>query len=107
MTRRSTCIIVDDIEEGLDFDRSCRLIDLLREKAHASRIQLILSTNDRFVMNRVPLEEWSVLVRERNHVRVLNHGNSKELFEEFKFTGLSNFSFLEMDFASGPPAEEK
>jgi hypothetical protein len=106
MAGKSTCILVDDIGEGLDFDRSCRLIDLLREKAKTSNTQLVLSTNDRFVMNRVPLEEWSVLQRQGNHVRVLNYSNSKDLFEEFKFTGLSNFSFLEMDFASGPLAEE-
>ena len=30
---------------------------------------------------------------------------TRELFEEFRFTGLSNFSFLEMDFANAPPAE--
>jgi energy-coupling factor transporter ATP-binding protein EcfA2 len=106
MAGRSTCILVDDIGEGLDFDRSCRLIDLLREKAKTSSIQLVLSTNDRFVMNRVPLEEWSVLQRQGNHVRVLNYSNSKNLFEDFKFTGLSNFSFLEMDFISGLPDEE-
>ncbi|MGC1378182.1 MAG: AAA family ATPase [Anaerolineales bacterium] len=106
MTGKSTCIIVDDIGEGLDFDRSCRLIDILREKAKTSNTQLILSTNDRFVMNRVPLEEWSLLQRKENHVRVLNYRNSKDLFEEFKFTGLSNFTFLEMDFASGPQEEE-
>jgi len=106
MSGKSTCILIDDIGEGLDFDRSCRLIDLLREKAKTSNTQIVLSTNDRFVMNRVPLEEWSVIQRQGNHVRVLNYGNSRELFEEFKFTGLSNFSFLEMDFASGPPAEE-
>ena len=106
MTGKSTCILIDDIGEGLDFDRSCRLISLLRDKAKTSGIQLILSTNDRFVMNSVPLEEWSVLQRQGNHVQVLNHENSRELFEEFKFTGLSNFSFLEMDFASGPPTEE-
>lgn len=106
MTKKPTCILIDDIGEGLDFDRSCLLIDLLREKAKASGVQLILSTNDRFVMNRVPLEEWSVLQRRGSTVRVLNYDNSRELFEEFKFTGLSNFSFLEMDFASGSPAEE-
>jgi hypothetical protein len=106
MAGKSSCILIDDIGEGLDFDRSCRLIDLMREKARTSDIQLILSTNDRFVMNRVPLEEWSVLQRNGNHVRVLNYINSRELFEEFKFTGLSNFSFLEMDFASGLPSEE-
>ena len=106
MAKKSTCLLIDDIGEGLDFDRSCRLIDLLRNKAKASNIQLVLSTNDRFVMNRVPLEEWSVLQRRGTRVKVLNYENSRELFEEFKFTGLSNFSFLEMGFANGTPAEE-
>lgn len=106
MAKKSTCILIDDIGEGLDFDRSCRLIDLLRKKAKESNVQLILSTNDRFVMNRVPLEEWSVMQRQGNHVRVRNYENSRELFEEFKFTGLSNFSFLEMDFVSGRPTDE-
>lgn len=106
MAKKSTCLLIDDIGEGLDFDRSCRLIDLLRNKAKTSNIQLVLSTNDRFVMNRVPLEEWSVLQRRGAHVKVLNYENSRDLFEEFKFTGLSNFSFLEMGFANGAPAEE-
>ena len=56
-----------------------------------------MATNDRFVMNQVPLEEWSVLLRSRTHVNVKNYNNSRDLFEEFKFTGLSNFSFLELD----------
>jgi energy-coupling factor transporter ATP-binding protein EcfA2 len=103
MARKAGCILVDDIGEGLDFGRSCQLIDLLREKAGRSMVQLVVSTNDKFVMNRVPLEEWSVLQRRGGEVRVLNVANSRELFEEFKFTGLSNFSFLEMDFASGAP----
>jgi len=106
MTKQPTCILIDDIGEGLDFARSCLLIDLLREKAKTSGVQLVLSTNDRFVMNRIPLEEWSVLQRCGSTVRVLNYENSRDLFEEFKFTGLSNFSFLEMDFASGSPVEE-
>jgi len=103
MAKKSKCILIDDVGEGLDFDRSCRLIDLLRKKSKESNIQLILATNDRFVMNRVPLEEWSVIQRRGNHVKVRNYENSRDLFEEFKFTGLSNFSFLEMDFVSGRP----
>src|SRR5262249_48639494 len=91
MAKKSSCLLIDDIGEGLDFDRSCRMIDLLREKAETSSVQLILSTNDRFVMNRVPLEEWSYLQRAGSNVRVRNYYNSKEIFEEFKFTGLSNF----------------
>ncbi len=105
-TGRAACILIDDIGEGLDFDRSCRLIEVLRERAKATGTQLIMSTNDRFVMNNVPLEEWSVLQRRGCHVRALNVENSRELFEDFKFTGLSNFSFLEMDFANEPHEEE-
>lgn len=97
LANAASCILIDDIGEGLDFDRSCQLIDLIREKSTASAIQLILTTNDRFVMNRVPLEEWSVIQRRGNHVKFKNHHNSREIFEEFKFTGLSNFSFLELD----------
>lgn len=100
LAHSANCILIDDIGEGLDFDRSTRLIDLLREKASTSLFQLIMTTNDRFVMNNVPLEEWSVLQRHGCHVQVLNFENSRPLFEEFKFTGLSNFSFLEMDFAN-------
>ncbi len=104
--KKSDCILIDDIGEGLDFDRSCCLINVLREKAIKSRMQLILSTNDRFVMNQVPLEEWSVLQRDGSHVKVRNYENSREIFEEFKFTGLSNFSFLEMDFINEATNEE-
>ncbi len=57
-----------------------------------------MSTNDRFVMNHVPLTEWSVLRRSGNRVVVHNHENSPEAFERFEFTGLSNFDFFATDF---------
>ena len=106
LKKSATCLLIDDVGEGLDFDRSCRLIDLLRSKADLSDVQLVLSTNDRFVMNQVPLEEWTVLQRIGNHVHVKNYENSREVFEEFKFTGLSNFSFLEMDIIGQSAPEE-
>ena len=100
-----SCILVDDIGEGLDFDRSCRLISLLRRKAEESQMQIIISTNDRFVMNEVPLEEWSIVQRKGNHVSFKNIENSREIFENFKFTGLNNFSFLELDVINEPLGE--
>ncbi|WLG48621.1 AAA family ATPase [Pseudomonas sp. FP1742] len=98
LKKTSTCVIIDDIGEGLDFERSCKLISLLRQKAQDSNIQIIMSTNDRFVMNEVPLSEWTVLHRIGSEVHVSNYHNSKEKFDEFRFTGLSNFSFFEMDY---------
>ncbi|WP_165366985.1 MULTISPECIES: AAA family ATPase [unclassified Pseudomonas] len=94
----STCVVVDDIGEGLDFERSCQVINVLREKSEISGLQLIMSSNDRFVMNEVPLEEWTVLQRTGSCVRARNYENSAEQFDEFRFTGLSNFSFFEMDY---------
>nr|WP_283245281.1 AAA family ATPase [Pseudomonas sp. PCH44] len=101
----STCVVVDDIGEGLDFERSCQVISVLREKSERSGLQLIMSSNDRFVMNEVPLEEWTVLQRTGSRVRARNYANSAEQFDEFRFTGLSNFSFFEMDYLNESRAE--
>jgi len=45
-----SCILIDDIGEGLDYERASALIKLLIDKAKETGIQLIMSTNDRFVM---------------------------------------------------------
>lgn len=96
-TEPPSCVIVDDIGEGLDFERSSALISVLMEKAKRSSIQLIMATNDRFVMNRVDLQYWCVTERLPNGCRIHNYRNSREAFEQFELTGLSNFDF----FASG------
>ena len=93
----ASSVLIDDIGEGLDFDRSLRLIELLRSKAEKYNFQLVMTTNDKFVMNHVPLDEWTVLHRSASVVHVRNKQNSKVAFDEFKFTGLSNFSFFEMN----------
>ncbi len=95
---KPSCILIDDIGEGLDFERSSALIELLVEKAQSAKVQLVMTTNDRFVMNNVPLEMWSLLQREGGDSRVYNYENSKEKFDDFKFTGLNNFDFLAADF---------
>ena len=64
--------------------------------------EFILATNDRYVMNVVPLESWTVLVDDTNRTKVFNYFNSKQKFDDFKFTGLSNFDFFSMDFARHP-----
>jgi energy-coupling factor transporter ATP-binding protein EcfA2 len=102
MASRSNTILIDDIGEGLDFERSCDLIELLMEKVEVSKTQLTMSTNDRFVMNYVPLEAWSVLQREGQKCRILNYRNSKEIFDDFQYTGLSNFDFFAKEFYRQP-----
>jgi len=98
MTRKPGCILIDDIGEGLDFERSCSLIKLLMSKAQRAQVQLIMSTNDRFVMNTVPLEAWTVLRRTGPKIKIYNYTNSKERFDQFKFTGMNNFDFFASNF---------
>jgi energy-coupling factor transporter ATP-binding protein EcfA2 len=88
------CILVDDIGEGLDYERSAALVKLLIEKTVGTPTQLIMATNDRFVMNNVPLDYWSIIQREGNVSRVLNRRNSSRLFNQFELTGLNNFDFF-------------
>ena len=97
LTDMPSCVIVDDIGEGLDFERSSALIKILVEKAERTSVQLIMTTNDRFVMNSVDLRYWCVMERLPNGCKIHNYRNSKEAFDEFELTGLSNFDF----FASG------
>lgn len=98
LSNAPTLILVDDIGEGLDFERSCRLVKLLIEKAKRSGVQLLMSTNDRFVMNAVPLEHWCVIQRTGGICKFYNYRNSRQKFEDFKFTGMNNFDFFATDF---------
>nr|VFJ87616.1 MAG: AAA domain-containing protein, putative AbiEii toxin, Type IV TA system [Candidatus Kentron sp. LFY]VFJ93544.1 MAG: AAA domain-containing protein, putative AbiEii toxin, Type IV TA system [Candidatus Kentron sp. LFY] len=93
-----SCILIDDIGEGLDFERSVNLIDVLIKKAKNSAVQLIMASNDSFVINHVPLEVCAFVDRQDNHVEIRNYANSREIFDRFQFTGLNNFDFLAFDY---------
>jgi hypothetical protein len=98
LSKSVQCILIDDIGEGLDFERSTALIKLIIQRTAGSKIQLIMSTNDRFVMNSVPLKYWSIINRKGSHVSFHNSRNSRQKFEEFRFTGLNNFDLFSSNF---------
>jgi len=94
MTGEASCILVDDIGEGLDYERSTALVKLLIERTKDTSVQLVMATNDRFVMNNVSLEYWLVTQRIGGKSRIYNYRNSQKIFEEFALTGLNNFDFF-------------
>lgn len=105
-----SCILIDDIGEGLDYERSTSLIKLLINKITANdtkskpvSLQLIMTSNDRFIMNGVPLEYWSVIDRIPGEAKIYNIHNSEEIFKEFEFTGLNKFDFFASGFYKGQP----
>lgn len=94
----ASCILIDDIGEGLDYERSKGLIDLIIGKVKDSPVQVIMTTNDQFVMDKIPLEYWSVIQRIRNKSVFYNYTNAKQTFDDFLFTGLNNFDFYATEF---------
>jgi AAA15 family ATPase/GTPase len=98
LAKKPSCILIDDIGEGLDFERASAMIELLISKTQTGLVQLVMTTNDRFIMNGVPLEYWSVIERKSGLAKLHNIHNSKQIFEDFKFTGLNNFDFFATQF---------
>lgn len=98
LSNLSVCVLIDDLGEGLDFDRSRRLIALLEKKIENTNMQIFITSNDRYVMNKIPLRLWSVIERYPKKSVFYNYCNSKTIFDDFQFTGLNNFDFLATDF---------
>ncbi len=96
--KKPATIIIDDLCEGLDFERANKLGKLIFEKCMTSEIQLIATSNDSFLMEVVDLKYWNVLIRDGKQVEGLNIVSNPEIFENFKFTGLSNFDFFSSSF---------
>lgn len=94
LSNNNQLTLIDDIGEGLDYERSSHLIKLLIEKSRNHSWQLIMTSNDRQIMNGIPIEQWCILERVAQEVRAFTKENSRESFEEFQFTGLSNFDFF-------------
>ena len=107
LSDQPSCIIIDDIGEGLDFQRSSAIIKLLIEKAKTGLVQLIMTTNDENIMNGVPLEYWSVIERQPGVAKLHNYSNSPEQFEQFKHIGLNNFDFFASEFYLQEPNSEE
>jgi len=91
-------IIVDDLCEGLDYDRAIKLGKLLFEELQNRNIQFIASSNDSFLMDVINIKYWNILVRKNDAIKVYNYKNYQEKFDQFKYSGLSNFDLFSSDY---------
>lgn len=91
-------ILIDDFSDGLDYQRADLLNKVVQEKIKGKNVQLILTSNSRVLMNNISIENWNILVKDGNKVKSFNYENSKEKFDKFKDTGLSNFALFSSDF---------
>ncbi|MEG4808982.1 AAA family ATPase [Microcoleus sp. F8-D3] len=107
LASKPSCIVIDDIGEGLDYQRSSSIIKILIKKAETGLIQLIMTTNDEFIMNGVPLKYWSLIERTPGSAKLHNIYNSREKIEEFKFIGLNNFDLFTSEFLLQKEGDEE
>lgn len=91
-------IVIDDFCEGLDYDRTIKLGKYLYNFCIENKIQLITTSNDSFLMDVVSLKYWNILQRDGEKVTAININNTPKLFDDFEFTGLSNFDLFSSDF---------
>lgn len=96
--KKPATIIVDDFCEGLDYERATKLGRLIFDKCLEGEIQLIVTSNDSFLMDVVDIDYWNILQRKGKVVTAINKRNNNEAFTKFRFTGLSNFDFFSSDF---------
>ena len=107
LASKPSCIVIDDIGEGLDYQRSSSIIKILIDKAQTGLIQLIMTTNDEFIMNGVPIEYWSLIERTPRSAKLHNIYNSRDKIEEFKFIGLNNFDLFTSEFLLQKEGDEE
>ena len=92
LEKKPNCVLIDDIGEGLDFDRATKLISIVIDQAENGYSQYLMTTNDRFVQNNVSLGHWCAIEREagekckhiprgilRAHSRILKNMDSTTL----------------------------
>jgi len=91
-------LVIDDLCEGLDYNRATKLGKLLLEKIKENDIQLIATSNDSFLMDVFPIRYWNILNRKNNVINSVNYENNKEKFDDYKFTGLNNFHLFSSDY---------
>ncbi len=96
--KKPQLLIIDDLGEGLDYSRAVKLGKFIFDACRDETIQLIATSNDNFLMDAIPIEHWNVLRRNGTEITALNEKNSPELFNNFSFTGLSNFDFFSSDY---------
>jgi len=100
LTINPVCVLIDDIGEGLDFERSNKLIKYLVQKTEKleGKLQLVMSTNDRFVMNSVALKYWTIIDKIDGKMNFYTQKSHSEVFEDFEDIGLNNFDFFSGEY---------
>lgn len=88
---------IDDLGEGLDYEKASKVGKLLFETCESNNIQFIATSNEEWMMNIVDIDKWNILIRKGQKVKSITSKSKPEIFENFRFSGLNNFDFFTSD----------
>lgn len=94
----SGTVLIDDLGEGLDYYRSSTLGEMLFSFSKEHNIQMIVTSNDNFLVDTVDLSSWVLLKRAGHSVSSISEKTNPEDFARFRKLGLRNFDLLKTDF---------
>ena len=94
----SGAVLIDDIGEGLDYFRSSSLGKKLFAFAQEHGVQMIVTSNDSFLVDTVDLSAWVLLKRTGRVVSAISAKTNPDDFNRFRKLGLSNFDLMKTDF---------
>jgi len=90
--------LVDNLSEGLDYDRSSKLLKLLFDKVDKYKFNFIFTSNDYFLINSVEVKYWNIIYRVGSITKSYNYKKNKEEFDKFYSSGLSNLDLFTSNF---------
>jgi hypothetical protein len=91
-------ILLDDFGEGLDFERTKKMAEIIFANNIDSPFQIIATSNDSFLMNSIQLADLTICFRTDHKVECLNYSNSKEKFDSWQQLGLNNFDLFSSNY---------
>ena len=94
----SGAVLIDDLGEGLDFFRSSSLGKKLFAFGQEHGVQMIVTSNDSFLVDTIDLSAWVLLKRTGRTVTSISAKTNPADFERFRKLGLSNFDLMKTDF---------
>lgn len=95
---KTSLILIDDLAEGLDFERASKLSKYILESFETYNIQIIITSNHNFFLDQVDIKHWILLKKNGNIVRSIGQITHPEEFREFKLSGLAPFDVFSSDF---------
>lgn len=100
LIEKGSCILIDNVGDGLDYKRSIEIINFL--KKFKKDKQIILCTNNEILLNQTDIRNWNILHRQGSIVKAHNYDNSRERLERFAKTGLSNYEYFQDEYYLQP-----